>query len=68
MATYNNITRVCILVIIIYLSFDFLFGTNYSHLHASIRATSLINMSTYFKKRAGPGRSRERPSPLREGV
>ena len=47
MVTYNNITtRMCILlVIIIYLSFDFLFGTNYSHLHASIRATSLINMS-----------------------
>ena len=34
MATYtNNITKVCILVI--YLSsFDFLFCTNYSHLHA----------------------------------
>ena len=30
MATYNNITRVCILVIIICLSFDFLFCTNYT--------------------------------------
>ena len=36
MATYTNITKVCILVIIIYLSFDFLFCTNYSHLHASV--------------------------------
>ena len=32
---YNNITKVCI-VILIYLSFDFLFCTNYSHLHASV--------------------------------